>query len=125
MYQRYRDAADFYVVYIREAHPIDGWWMARNDREGILIAQPKTKTECFEVARLSAEALELSMPMVVDRMDDHVERHYGGWPDRLYIVDRDGKIAYKGDKGSRGFKPAEMEVTLQKSLSISEDEILE
>jgi hypothetical protein len=32
-----------------------------------------------------------------------------GWPDRLYVIARDGRIAYKSDPGPFGFKPADME----------------
>ena len=121
MYQEYQDRADFSVVYIREAHPTDGWRMAKNDREGIKIVQPQTEDDRFKVARLSAEALKLSIPMVVDNMDDRTETHYGGWPDRMYIVDRGGKIAYKGEKGPRGFKPEEMEVALKKLIGLEKE----
>jgi type I thyroxine 5'-deiodinase len=47
-------------------------------------------------------------------MDDKVEKTYAAWPDRLYIVDKKGKIAYKGGKGPGGFKPAEMASKLRK-----------
>jgi hypothetical protein len=35
-----------------------------------------------------------------------------GWPDRLYVIARDGRIAYKSDPGPFGFKPADMERAL-------------
>lgn len=41
----------------------------------------------------------------MDSMDDKTEKAYQGWPDRLYVVGKDGKIAYAGDKGPRGFDP--------------------
>jgi hypothetical protein len=33
-------------------------------------------------------------------------------PDRLYVIDRDGKIVYKGGRGPFGFKPGEMDQSL-------------
>ena len=36
MYQQYRDAANFYVVYIEEAHPTDLWQMSSNVKDGVL-----------------------------------------------------------------------------------------
>src|SRR5262249_51724134 len=52
------------------------------------------------------------MPMVIDEMHDPVGHLYSGMPDRLYVVDRDGKIAYKGGRGPFGFKTGEMEQAL-------------
>jgi hypothetical protein len=33
-------------------------------------------------------------------------------PDRLYIIDAAGRVAYKGGRGPFGFKPGEMEQAL-------------
>ena len=35
LYHRYQDRAKFFLVYVREAHPSDGWWMMSNQRVGI------------------------------------------------------------------------------------------
>jgi hypothetical protein len=97
---------------VREAHPTDGWRMASNDRAGITIKQPKTAKERTAVARTCCSSLKVTMPMVVDEMDDRVGHAYSGMPDRLYIIDRDGRIAYKGGRGPFGFKVGEMEQAL-------------
>ena len=52
------------------------------------------------------------MPLLVDEIDDRVGRAYSGMPDRLYVIDRDGKVIYKGGRGPFGFKPGEMEQSL-------------
>jgi hypothetical protein len=103
-------------VYVREAHPTDGWRMLSNDRAGIAILQPQSKTERDEVARKCCSSLGITMPMVVDDMDDHVGHLYSGMPDRLYVLDRDGKVAYKSGRGPFGFKPGEMEQSLLMAL---------
>lgn len=54
----------------------------------------------------------MSIPLVVDGIDNQVETRYSGFPDRLYIVDSDGKVAYKAGRGPFGFKPSEMEQSL-------------
>lgn len=54
----------------------------------------------------------MSIPLVVDGIDNQVETHYSGFPDRLYVVDRDGKVAYKAGRGPFGFIPGEMEQSL-------------
>ena len=69
--------------------------------------------ERIAVAKTCYSKLGLSFPAIIDGMDDKVEEAYGGWPDRLYIVDKKGKIAYKGGEGPGGFKPLEMEKKLK------------
>jgi hypothetical protein len=58
------------------------------------------------VAEEFAAQVKLSIPILVDTIDDQVERAYAGWPDRIYIVDRQGKIVHKGESGPRGFQPS-------------------
>jgi hypothetical protein len=53
-----------------------------------------------------ATQLKLSMPVLVDTIDDQVDKVYAGWPDRLYIIDAEGKVAHKGAPGPGGFGPA-------------------
>lgn len=101
-----------YSVYIREAHPTDGWKMQSNDRVGVSIAQPATQAARNLVASQCCQALNLSMPLLVDTIDDQVNRAYSGFPDRLYLIDREGKVAYKGGRGPFGYKPRELEQTL-------------
>jgi len=79
-----------------------------NVEAGIEINQPKTMEERVAVARNCYNNLGFTFPAVIDDMDDKVEKAYAGWPDRLYIVDKKGGIAYKGGKGPGGFKPEEM-----------------
>ena len=52
------------------------------------------------------------MPLVVDEMDDRVGHAYSGMPDRLYLIDREGRIAYKSGRGPFGFKPDELEQSI-------------
>jgi type I thyroxine 5'-deiodinase len=45
-----------------------------------------------------------------------VERSFTGWPDRIYVVDKDGRVAYKSAAGPYGFRPAEAEDRLRELL---------
>ena len=106
----------FLAVYIREAHPEDGWILLENRRSGVAIHDPTTDEERREVASTCAVSLGLRMPMVVDRVDNAVASVYGGWPDRLYLVSADGRIAFQGGEGPFGFKPEELEEAIQREL---------
>jgi len=110
--RRYGDKIEFLGVYVREAHPIDGWRMESNDKAGIRIAQPTTESERTAVAARCCQSLNMTMPLLVDRLDDHVGHLYSGMPDRLYLIGRDGRVVYKGGRGPFGFKPGELEQSL-------------
>jgi hypothetical protein len=112
LYRRYKDRATFLMVYVREAHPTDGWRMESNDGVGVSTAQPRTYGERAEVARACGRLLGLGFPMMVDTIDDRAGNLYSGMPARLYVIDRDGKIAFKSGRGPDLFKPAELELAL-------------
>jgi hypothetical protein len=112
VYRRYKDRAEFLMIYVREAHPTDGWHMASNDRYGVALPQPKTFGERVEVAQTCRKTLGLGMPLLVDPLDDRVGAAYSGMPSRLYLIDRQGKVAYKSGRGPFGFKPGELEQAL-------------
>jgi len=103
-------------VYIREAHPTDAWALASNEREGILLASPKDYAEKAGAARTCVRQLAIEIPALIDDFDSTTEIAYTAWPDRLYVIDRDGRIAYKARPGPFGFVPAEAEATLGRLL---------
>jgi hypothetical protein len=40
VYQRWKNDANFLMIYVREAHPTDGWKMESNTRFGVAVKQP-------------------------------------------------------------------------------------
>jgi thiol-disulfide isomerase/thioredoxin len=112
LYRQYRDRATFVMVYVREAHPIDGWQLESNIRLGVSLPQPRNYEERVKVAQTCSSRLGLSMPMLVDTIDDSVGARYSGMPSRLYLIDQRGCIAFKNGRGPFGFKPAELEQSL-------------
>lgn len=112
LYRRYTERATFVMVYVREAHPIDGWHMESNDVVGVHLPQPRTYEERVSVAQTCGKRLALGFPMLVDTIDDIVGARYSGMPSRLYLIDGAGKVAYKSGRGPFGFKPAELEQSL-------------
>jgi hypothetical protein len=119
MYEEYRDRADFFVVYIAEAHTVDGWQMDSNEAAGIRIRQHETMEERLSCARLCAAELRLTIPMAVDTMDNAAFEAYSAWPERIYIVSPGGCIHYKGGPGPFGFDMEEARESLLSLLSSS------
>lgn len=113
LWEQYRDKVEFVVVYIREAHPEDGWVVTMNREEDIAYMDPTTNEERVEVAAACALRLKIQMPVVVDDVDDNIASAYGALPDRLYLVGRGGKIAFQGEPGPWGFDPEKLAEALE------------
>jgi hypothetical protein len=108
LYDETKDSAQFILVYVREAHASDEWVMPDNKARGLHFEQPTSHAARIAAARCCVEDLSLPMPIAVDGLDDAVSRMYGAWPDRLYVIGPDGRIAYQGGVGPFGFKPEEV-----------------
>lgn len=117
MYEQYKGLAEFFVVYIREAHPSNAWQMAINVRERVVFDDPKTFDERTRVAESCVRKLGIRIPALVDDAGDGVESAYTGWPDRLYVIGRDGRVAFKSPPGPFGFKPKAMEDWLRRAIA--------
>ena len=117
MYKAYRDRVEFLLVYIREAHP-DSILTTIQDGKEVLtkIEQTTTLEKRAGVAQQCTAVLHLTMPTVVDNEDNCVNAAYAGWPDRLYIVGKDGTIAYKGGPGPQGFAVGDIERWLKDNV---------
>jgi thiol-disulfide isomerase/thioredoxin len=107
--KRYSDQVQFLGVYVREAHPEDGWAMQSNSTHGVKLLQPKTLAERETVAQTCSTNLKYSFPLLVDTLEDTVGNAYSGMPARAYLIDADGTVIYKSGRGPFGFIPGELE----------------
>jgi len=95
-------------VYITEAHPSDVWQMQSNIKEKIVFASPKNEEERALIAGACVRKLGIKFPAVLDEFGNSTERVYTGWPDRIYLIDANGRVAFKTKPGPFGFKPDEL-----------------
>ena len=61
--------------------------------------------------------MSLEIPALVDEMDDAVAAAYAAMPERLYLIGRDGRVAYQGGMGPMFFRPDEWEQAIESHLS--------
>jgi len=119
LYKKYHPDIQFLSIYIREAHPKDGWWLGNRftkklieriftTRASMEHDDPKTIEERRAVAGECNQALEYGVRTYVDEMDDYVNTTYAAWPTRLYLINLDGKIVYAGGLGPYDFKPEKL-----------------
>ena len=117
LYEQYGDRVEFMVVYVREAHPTDKWWLAESRTlqtafalSGSLartdVREPETLDERRRIAGSCFETLfEAKVPVFVDSMDDRVSTLYTAKPTRIYLIDEDGRVVYNPGIGPFGYNP--------------------
>jgi len=110
---------EFFVVYVQEAHPIDGWQTDSNVEAGILYRQHQSFDERDEVAATCTLDLHIEVPVLVEEMDNNVDEAYGAAPERLYLIDADGKVAYHGGAGPHFFDLDEWEEALKACVGVT------
>ncbi|MCG8603097.1 MAG: redoxin domain-containing protein [Verrucomicrobiales bacterium] len=102
LYDSYNDRAEFVMIYMREAHPLDGF-AAHLGR----TRDPKTIEERILTAKKCRKQLRLPFRILVDDIDDPVMTRWAGWPVRIYVVESDGTVSYAGPQGPWGYRPYE------------------
>ena len=127
LYRQYHEQVQFISIYIREAHPVDGWWFGGGIQEKFIksrypkvstdLYDPKTMDERRAAAGQCEEALKYRIRTYVDELDDRVNKAYAAYPTRLYLIDLEGKINYAGGLGPWGFKPPELKKAIENYLT--------
>lgn len=108
IYNDYKDHADFLTVYVREAHPTDEWQMKSNVKDDVCYAQPKTLEQRVAIAKDFTARFKFPLPFGIDDMNNPADAAYAAWPERLYVIDETGHVAYRGGMGPFNYKPAEL-----------------
>jgi type I thyroxine 5'-deiodinase len=103
------------VVYITEAHPSDVWQMQNNIKDNVVFASPKDEQERASLAGMCVRKLGIKMPAVLDEFGNSTEQAYTGWPDRIYLIDAQGRVAYKSEPGPFGFHAEELASALART----------
>lgn len=103
VHEDYQDRVHFLVVYTLEAHPVgskspyaeeewDTWW---NRVARVRVEQPADAEARLDQARFSHDKLELTVPMVVDTMDDGTWQDYGAASSPAFVLDREGRVVLR------------------------------
>jgi len=85
-----------------------------NERDQVVYANPTSMEERSALAESCVRKLKIDVPAVVDGIDNATEAAYTGWPDRLYVIDKEGRVRHKAAPGPYGFRPAQVEAALKR-----------
>lgn len=104
MYQSNKDIAEFFIVYLAEAHAADSKRPVPYAEKFKINKHTTFGERCIVAERLVKEK-KLTIPCLIDNMDDGVAAAYKARPDRVFIVGVDGKLVLAGHRGPFGFRP--------------------
>jgi len=104
MYETYRDIAEFRIVYIHEAHAADSNW-STDFSKSKNITEHKTYGQRCSTAQMLIDDKKLTIPTIIDGLDNAISEAYGAHPDRVYLVGKDGNLGVAGRRGPMGFAP--------------------
>jgi len=77
------------------------------DKDDVCYAQPKTLEQRVMIANDFVKRFKFTLPFGVDDMSNAANDAYAAWPERIYIIDESGRIAYRGGIGPFNYKPEE------------------
>lgn len=117
------------MVYVKEAHPSDKWWLGRSRTQRLIhaasgnparvdVAEPVTLAQRRKVAAsCQADLFEGVVPLYVDSMADTVSEMYAAKPTRIYFIGKDGRVLYNPGIGPFGFNPEHLEPVIDEYLA--------
>jgi type I thyroxine 5'-deiodinase len=83
-------------------------------KEDVCYAQPKTLEQRVAIANDFVQRLKYPLPFGIDDMSNAADLAYSAWPERLYVIDERGRIAYAGGMGPFKYDPEEVRAWLAK-----------
>ena len=81
--------------------------MKSNLKDEVCYAQPKTLEQRVMIANDFIKRFKFTLPFGIDDMSNAASDAYAAWPERIYIIDESGRIAYRGGIGPFNYKPEE------------------
>jgi hypothetical protein len=134
VYEKYRADVEFIVVYVKEAHPSDRWWLGRTRTQRLIhqwmgglnridIKDPVTLAQRRKVAAsCQANLFDGVVPLYVDTIANEVAVAYTARPTRIYLIGRDGRVIYNPGIGPFGFSPDHLEPVIEQYLRAKKQE---
>ena len=78
------------------------------DKDNVCYAQPKTIEQRIAIANDFTQRFKYTVPFGIDEMNNAANDAYAAWPERLYVIDENGHISYKGGNGPFKYEPKEV-----------------
>jgi len=124
LYKAYKGKVQFFLVYTREIHPArrtspsssgDRPSPSRKGPAG--ITQHTSMKDRVIAADKCMKGLKLTIPFLLDTMDNSFLKAYGGIPAGTAVIDINGKLAYWNPGAPNGCRPKNAEEAVKKLLA--------
>ncbi len=109
--QKYSPRVDFAVIYLKEAHAVDGCALRNNKYS---IKSHRNMEERLDAARMLFR-MGLPCRLLVDTMENQAAHSLRALPERLVIL-ADGRVAYGGARGPFGYDLDKLRTVLDQML---------
>jgi len=117
-YEALRGDAHFFCIYIQEAHPQDWWPVESNLDDDVVFYQPKSLAERANIAQACMLRLDLTMPTLLDDMNNSTDAAYAAMPERLYVIDQRGIVTYQSGPGPWSFDADEWRDAIAQAVGV-------
>ena len=88
------------------------WHRTKKIRTTFCYVQPKTLAQRVAIANDFTQRFKFPLPFGIDEMNNAANDAYAAWPERLYVIDENGRISYKGGNGPFKYNPKEVRAWL-------------
>jgi Iodothyronine deiodinase len=75
------------------------------DHDDVCYKQPKNIEDRIAIANDFTKRYKFAVPFGIDEMSNAANDAYAAWPERLYVIDENGDISYKGGNGPFKYDP--------------------
>jgi hypothetical protein len=86
--------------------------MKSNVKDDVCYAQPKNLAQRVAIANDFIKRFNYPIAFGIDDIDNAAEAAYSAWPERLYVIDESGRIAYRGGMGPFHYDPEDVRAWL-------------
>src|SRR5258708_29196896 len=101
---------------MREAHGGGSWQSTIKRREGVDLADASTFEQKREYAVSCIRKLKIPYNTAVDPLDNGAEKAYAAWPSRVYLVDKQGHVAFNSPLDELNFDASKLDSALQSAI---------
>ncbi len=125
LYKAYKGKVQFLLIYTREIHPsrskpskeVLDKQAAGGSRSPRTVSQHTSMDDRVIAADACMKGLKLTIPTLLDNMDNTFTKTYAGMPGGTTVVDINGKITYWNHGSPAGVRPKNAEVAIKKLLA--------
>jgi len=107
IYRDFQARCAFLLIYIREAHPEDGWQVGINHMQDAVFRQPRSLDARKDIAHICRDKMAMTIPMALDGIDNPLDAAYSASPERLNLLDREGIVRHRSEPGPFGMSEVE------------------